>query len=135
MPPKKTAAAEDDGSVVTFTESEVKFIKAVFDNFKSRPDVDFDKVADVLGLANAKSARDRFRVISKKHGWGSTDGSAGASTSSAKGKGKGALAAKNNSKVTKKAATKKKGTAQKKKVCKFMSLVIPALYVAVMVTN
>ncbi|ROT43544.1 hypothetical protein SODALDRAFT_319971 [Sodiomyces alkalinus F11] len=53
------------------TEKENEFIKAMFDNRTQRPDADWDKVADDLGLANAKCAKERFRQMSKKHGWGS----------------------------------------------------------------
>ncbi|KAK6225982.1 hypothetical protein QIS74_02029 [Colletotrichum tabaci] len=106
MPPKKNPASEGQGS--NFTENEVTFVKAVFDSMNSRPDVDFAKVATIMSLANAKCAKDRFRTISKRHGWSSTDGSGSASPS------KGALGAKNTSKVMK-TPTKKKGTAQKKK--------------------
>ncbi|TKW53387.1 hypothetical protein CTA1_11550 [Colletotrichum tanaceti] len=109
MPPKKNIASEGQGSgTANFTENEVTFVKAVFDSMNSRPDVDFDKVANIMSLANAKCAKDRFRIISKKHGWSSTAGAGGASPS------KGALGAKNTAKVMK-TPTKKKGVAQKKK--------------------
>ncbi|GKT46984.1 uncharacterized protein ColSpa_07165 [Colletotrichum spaethianum] len=110
MPPKKNPASDDEGTVPSFTENEALFVKAIFDCMNSRPDVDFNKVATTMGLANAKSARDKFRVISKKHGWSSTDGSGGAASNQAKG----ALGVKNATKV-KKAPVKKKGTAQRKK--------------------
>lgn len=53
------------------TEKENEFIKAMFDNMTQRPDADWDKVADDLGLSNAKCAKERFRQMSKEHGWGS----------------------------------------------------------------
>ncbi|KDN62177.1 hypothetical protein CSUB01_00882 [Colletotrichum sublineola] len=110
MPPKKNADSASEASVPSLNENETLFVKAVFDNMNSRPDVDFDKVAKVLGLANAKSAKDRFRVISKKHGWSSFDGSGGAASSPSKGP----LSANTTAKV-KKTPVKKKGTAQRKK--------------------
>ncbi|KZL82135.1 hypothetical protein CI238_07586 [Colletotrichum incanum] len=114
MPPKKNTTSDGEGSVPSFTQNEALFVKALFDSMNSRPDVDYDKVAATMGLANAKSARDKFRVISKKHGWSSTDGSGvGAASSPVKG----ALGVKNTAKV-KKPPAKKKGTAQRKKKAK-----------------
>ncbi|KAK1987827.1 hypothetical protein LZ30DRAFT_684298 [Colletotrichum cereale] len=113
MPPKKVAASASESSVPSLTENETLFVKAIFDSMKSRPDVDFDNVAQVMGLANAKSAKDKFRVISKKHGWSSTDGSGGAAPSPSKGP----LSANTTAKV-KKTPVKKKGTAQRKKKAK-----------------
>ncbi|KAK1965276.1 hypothetical protein LY78DRAFT_712919 [Colletotrichum sublineola] len=113
MPPKKNADSASEASVPSLNENETLFVKAIFDNMNSRPDVDFDKVAKVLGLANAKSAKDRFRVISKKHGWSSFDGSGGAASSPSKGP----LSANTTAKV-KKTPVKKKGTAQRKKKAK-----------------
>ncbi|GKT78731.1 hypothetical protein ColTof4_11154 [Colletotrichum tofieldiae] len=114
MPPKKNTTSEGEDSVPSFTQNEALFVKALFDSMNSRPDVDYDKVAATMGLANAKSARDKFRIISKKHGWSSTDGSGGGAASSP---AKGALGAKNPAKV-KKPPAKKKGTAQRKKKAK-----------------
>ncbi|KAF6820021.1 hypothetical protein CSOJ01_01089 [Colletotrichum sojae] len=115
MPPKKAAAENADGGATAFTDGEIKLVKAVFDSMNTRPDIDFENVANIMGLANAKSARDRFRVVSKKHGWTSTDGSGGA-TAGGDGfsKAKGPLAPRSTTKVTKKPAPKKKGTARKK---------------------
>ncbi|KAF6842945.1 hypothetical protein CMUS01_02601 [Colletotrichum musicola] len=115
MPPKKAAAENADGGATAFTDGEIKLVKAVFDSMNTRPDIDFENVANIMGLANAKSARDRFRVVSKKHGWTSTDGSGGAAAGGdGSSKAKGPLAPKNTTKVTKKPAPKKKGTARKK---------------------
>ncbi|KAF6834324.1 hypothetical protein CPLU01_04960 [Colletotrichum plurivorum] len=116
MPPRKAAAENADGGATAFTDGEIKLVKAVFDSMNTRPDIDFENVANIMGLANAKSARDRFRVVSKKHGWTSTDGSGGAAGGGGDGssKAKGPLAPKNTTKVTKKPAPKKKGTARKK---------------------
>ncbi|GJC85716.1 hypothetical protein ColLi_08554 [Colletotrichum liriopes] len=98
MPPKKNTTSEGEDSVPSFTQNEALFVKALFDSMNSRPDVDYDKVAATMGLANAKSARDKFRIISKKHGWSSTDGSGGGAASSP---AKGALGAKNTAKAKK----------------------------------
>ncbi|KAK1594964.1 uncharacterized protein LY79DRAFT_702159 [Colletotrichum navitas] len=113
MPPKKKAASADEAPVLSLNENETVFVKAIFDSMNSRPDVDFDKVAAITGLANGKSARDKFRVISKKHGWSSTDGSGGGASSPSKGP----LSANTAAKV-KKTPIKKKGTAQRKKKAK-----------------
>ncbi|KAL2759686.1 hypothetical protein ACRALDRAFT_1067572 [Sodiomyces alcalophilus JCM 7366] len=64
-------ANKTPGRKPQLTEKENEFIKAMFDNMTQRPDADWDKVADDLGLANAKCAKERFRQMSKKHGWGS----------------------------------------------------------------
>ncbi|KXH48148.1 hypothetical protein CSIM01_08700 [Colletotrichum simmondsii] len=102
MPPKKSTATEGESAVPMLTETEAKFVKAVFDSMNTRPDIDYDNVAGIMGLANGKSARDRLRTISKKHGWSATDGSSGGSP------------AKKPTGV-KKTPVKKKGIAQRKK--------------------
>ncbi|KAK1998372.1 hypothetical protein LX36DRAFT_719013 [Colletotrichum falcatum] len=112
MPPKKNAASASEAPVTSLNENETLFIKAIFDSLNTRPDVDFDKVAGIMGLASAMSAKDKFRVISKKHGWSSTDGSGGASSPS-----KGSLNANTAAKV-KRTPLKKKGIAQRKKKAK-----------------
>ncbi|GKT57001.1 hypothetical protein ColTof3_04340 [Colletotrichum tofieldiae] len=111
MPPKKNTTSEGEDSVPSFTQNEALFVKALFDSMNSRPDVDYDKVAATMGLANAKSARDKFRIISKKHGWSSTDGSGGGAASSP---AKGALGAKNPAKV-KKPPPKRRGPLSERK--------------------
>ncbi|KAK2032279.1 hypothetical protein LX32DRAFT_690985 [Colletotrichum zoysiae] len=113
MLPKKSAAPASEAPVASLNENETLFVKAIFDSMNTRPDVDFDKVAEITGLANAKSAKDKFRVISKKHGWSSTDGSGGAASSPSKGP----LGANTTAKV-KKTPVKKKGIAQRKKKAK-----------------
>ena len=67
MPPKKSDSSE--GTPSGLTESELRFIKAVFDNMTQKPDADWDKVADHLGLKDAKCAKERFRQMSVRHGW------------------------------------------------------------------
>ncbi|KAJ3950541.1 uncharacterized protein N0V96_001691 [Colletotrichum fioriniae] len=102
MAPKKSTATEGESATPILTDTETKFVKAVFDSMNTRPDIDYDNVAGIMGLANGKSARDRLRIISKKHGWSATDGSSGVSP------------AKKPVGV-KKTPVKKKGTAQRKK--------------------
>ncbi|KAK1508502.1 hypothetical protein CTAM01_02288 [Colletotrichum tamarilloi] len=102
MPPKKSTATEGESALPILTETEARFVKAVFDSMNTRPDIDYENVAGIMGLANGKSARDRLRTISKKHGWSATDGSSGGSP------------AKKPVGV-KKTPVKKKGIAQRKK--------------------
>lgn len=102
MAPKKSTATEGESATLILTDTETKFVKAVFDSTNTRPDIDYDNVAGIMGLANGKSARDRLRIISKKHGWSATDGSSGVSP------------AKKPVGV-KKTPIKKKGIAQSKK--------------------
>ncbi|KAF4877338.1 hypothetical protein K4K54_001329 [Colletotrichum sp. SAR 10_86] len=108
MPPKKNTEAE--GSATALSETETRFLKAMFDHMNSRPDIDWDKVATDLGMT-AKSAKERFRVLGKRHNWGTSAASAGGGNGSP---AKGPLAPKNASKVAKKATPQKKGIARKK---------------------
>ncbi|PHH81632.1 hypothetical protein CDD82_325 [Ophiocordyceps australis] len=52
------------------TEGEMRFIKALFDNLKSKPNADWDGVASDLGFKTPKYAKERFRQMSKLHNWG-----------------------------------------------------------------
>lgn len=108
MPPKKNTEA--DGSATSLSETETRFLKAMFDHMNSRPDIDWDKVATDLGMT-AKSAKERFRVLGKRHNWGTSAAGAGGSNGSP---AKGPLTPKNASKVAKKATPQKKGIARKK---------------------
>ncbi|KAH7321172.1 hypothetical protein B0I35DRAFT_408160 [Stachybotrys elegans] len=65
MPPKKSA----EDSPMGLTDSELRFIKAVFDNMTQKPDADWTRVAGDLGLKDAKCAKERFRQMSVRHGW------------------------------------------------------------------
>jgi hypothetical protein len=67
MPPRKVTEA--DGSTTGLTPAENKFIKTMFDNMKTRPDADWDKVAEQMGLKDSKCAKERFRQIAQRHGW------------------------------------------------------------------
>ncbi|TDZ74635.1 hypothetical protein CTRI78_v000510 [Colletotrichum trifolii] len=113
MPPKQ-ASINAEG-VPALTDSELKLVRAVMSCFNGIPDVDFEKVAGLAGLANARSAKDRFRQVSKKHGWGDPDAAgSGATTPPKASGGRKALAAQKTGKVAKK-RTPKKPTARKKK--------------------
>ena len=68
MAPKKTGNTGDETS--TMTEGEVKFVKALFDNMVTKPDADWDRIAEELGLKDSKCAKERFRQMSVRHGWG-----------------------------------------------------------------
>ncbi|PHH88120.1 hypothetical protein CDD83_7952 [Cordyceps sp. RAO-2017] len=69
MPPAKKAAGDDAGPPKGLTESELRFIKAVFDNMIQKPDANWEGVAADLGLKDAKCAKERFRQMSMRHGW------------------------------------------------------------------
>ena len=71
MPPKQ-ADGEMPSSLNT---SELRFIKAIFDNMTQKPDADWDKVAVDLSLKDAKCAKERFRQMSVRHGWRSESSS------------------------------------------------------------
>ncbi|KAG6029052.1 hypothetical protein E4U41_000503 [Claviceps citrina] len=74
------AAAEGDGPLSGLTETETRFIKAVFDNMTQKPDANWDSVAADLGLKDAKCAKDRFRQISVRHGWRDQPGGNGSAS-------------------------------------------------------
>jgi hypothetical protein len=67
MAPRKATDAE--GQPTGLTAAENKFIKTMFDNMKTRPDADWDKVAEQMTLKDAKCAKERFRQIAQRHGW------------------------------------------------------------------
>ncbi|RCI17148.1 hypothetical protein L249_2364 [Ophiocordyceps polyrhachis-furcata BCC 54312] len=69
MPPKKTPSTDEDDTVNALTTTELRFIKAVFDNMTQKPDANWDNVARDLKLKNAKCAKERFRQMSVRHGW------------------------------------------------------------------
>lgn len=64
MPPKKNT-----GDVSTLSETEMRFIKALFDNMTQKPDTDWEKVAETLSLKDGKCAKERWRQMSIRHGW------------------------------------------------------------------
>ncbi|KAH9239602.1 hypothetical protein K456DRAFT_1719010 [Colletotrichum gloeosporioides 23] len=100
MPPKKNADAE--GSATALSETETRFLKAMFDHMNS--------LATDLGMT-AKSAKERFRILGKRHNWGTSAAGAGGGGGSP---AKGPLAPKNSGRVAKKATPQKKGIARKK---------------------
>lgn len=65
----KGAADETASAAATFTDTEMRFIKAVFDNMTQRPDSDWDKVAEAMSLKDAKCAKERWRQVTVRHGW------------------------------------------------------------------
>ncbi|KAG5926039.1 hypothetical protein E4U42_003702 [Claviceps africana] len=70
--PRKAKAATVDGEAPPMTglsDTEMRFIKAVFDNMTQKPDANWDGVATDLGLKDAKCAKERFRQMSIRHGW------------------------------------------------------------------
>lgn len=67
MAPRKVTDTE--GQPAGLTPAENKFIKTMFDNMKTRPDADWDKVAEQMTLKDAKCAKERFRQIAQRHGW------------------------------------------------------------------
>ncbi|KAG5977863.1 hypothetical protein E4U55_006475 [Claviceps digitariae] len=71
---KSVSAATADGEAAPppltgLTDTEMRFIKAVFDNMTQKPDANWDNVATDLGLKDAKCAKERFRQMSVRHGW------------------------------------------------------------------
>ncbi|GAB0142671.1 hypothetical protein EsHS_00003211 [Epichloe bromicola] len=67
---KATPATSAEGEApIGLTDSELRFIKAVFDNMTQKPDANWDSVATDLGLKDAKCAKERFRQMSVRHGW------------------------------------------------------------------
>ncbi|KAM0213782.1 hypothetical protein ACHAPA_003077 [Fusarium lateritium] len=67
MAPKKSSS--EDNSPIGLTDGELRFIKAIFDNMTQKPDANWDAVALVLNLKDAKCAKERFRQMSVRHGW------------------------------------------------------------------
>ncbi|KAF9877735.1 hypothetical protein CkaCkLH20_04870 [Colletotrichum karsti] len=108
MPPKKNTDGESSSSS-SLNEGDSRFIKAMFDNMNSRPDIDWDKLGKDMSMT-PKSAKERLRKMSKRYNW-NTD--SGGSSGGSPAKTKGPLAPKNTGKVAK-TGTPKKGTAQKK---------------------
>ncbi|KAK3371400.1 hypothetical protein B0T24DRAFT_721519 [Lasiosphaeria ovina] len=76
MPPKKSAAATSesaDGPAVPTlkgkvpTEGDTKFIFALLENFSTKPDFDWEKIAVILGLKDTKCTKERWRQIRLKY--------------------------------------------------------------------
>ncbi|KAK2605951.1 hypothetical protein QQS21_003677 [Conoideocrella luteorostrata] len=69
MPRKAGAAAGNGETPNGLTETELRFIKAIFNNMSCKPDADWDNVAAELGLKDSKCAKERFRQMSARHKW------------------------------------------------------------------
>ncbi|KKY32252.1 hypothetical protein UCDDA912_g07793 [Diaporthe ampelina] len=52
----------------TLNEAQTNFLALLMRNIKSKPDIDFDAVAEELGIT-PKSTKERFRLLSIKMGW------------------------------------------------------------------
>lgn len=57
MAPKKTADGADGDAPTGLTDSELRFIKAMFDNMTQKPDADWACVASDLGFKGRSPAR------------------------------------------------------------------------------
>lgn len=64
MPGPSTSAG-----VPKLTDSELRFVSALFESMSTLPEADWDNCADVLGLKDSKCAKERWRQISVRHGW------------------------------------------------------------------
>ncbi|KAI9903290.1 hypothetical protein N3K66_002642 [Trichothecium roseum] len=106
MPPKQAA---DGDTPAALNASELRFIKAVFDNMTQKPDADWDRVASDLSLKDAKCAKERFRQMSVRHGWRGDSASSPRKGGGGKGGGGGSGAARKTAgRVAKKAAAPRK---------------------------
>jgi len=77
MPPKKIANANANTeaaarSLPALTQNEYSFIGSMLRHMNSRPDIDWDGVAQDCGLKDAKCTKERYRQMSVKHGWNNT---------------------------------------------------------------
>lgn len=104
MPPKQ---ATDGDTPAALNASELRFIKAVFDNMTQKPDADWDQVASDLSLKDAKCAKERFRQMSVRHGWRGDSASSPRKGGGGGGNGGGG-GRKTAGRVAKKAATPRK---------------------------
>ncbi|KAL6860289.1 hypothetical protein ACO1O0_004316 [Amphichorda felina] len=107
--PKKSGDGSPD-QPQPLTESELRFIKAVFDNMTQRPDADWSAVANSLTLKDAKCAKERWRQMSVRHGWrdgGSTASPRKGGASSFSSSSSGGVV-DSDSKITKKTRTPRK---------------------------
>lgn len=63
---------------ITITDGEMRVLKAMFANMKSKPDIDWDAAAIDAELGSAKSIKERHRQICVRLGWNNKSGSGGA---------------------------------------------------------
>ena len=82
MPPKKADDIIDGVGNLSMTPSEARLVKAIFDHMIDKPNTDWTKVAEDNNLKSAKGAKDRFRIVSAKHGWSTGLGNGTGSSSS-----------------------------------------------------
>ena len=103
MAPRK-ASTEGSEQPQSLTEGELRFIKAIFDNMTQKPDANWENVAQVLSLKDAKCAKERWRQMSVRHGWreGASGSVAGGVGGGAGGNGSPSKTAAGAGKVTKK---------------------------------
>lgn len=71
MAPRKTVFGDpaDINAQPAPTDTEMKFFKAMMENMVTKPDVNWEKVAEVMGLKDSKCARERYRQMCVKLGW------------------------------------------------------------------
>ncbi|MBE3042699.1 hypothetical protein IMZ48_09025 [Candidatus Bathyarchaeota archaeon] len=91
------------------TAVEMAFVRAVLRYSKANiPTEDWNKVAEEVGVKDAKCARERFRQISVKHSFGSGEGGSPRKNASPKKAGDSAGAGDMPAKVVKKRAPRAK---------------------------
>ncbi|KAF6812513.1 hypothetical protein CPLU01_14870 [Colletotrichum plurivorum] len=71
MPPKKTAAAANGDAAPSHgcNDNEIKLMLAILQNIPRPVSWDMEKIAVAVGATNAKSANERVRMATNKHGW------------------------------------------------------------------
>lgn len=70
MPLKKTAADSGPEGATNLTRIEIRLIEAVMENMTQKPQTNWDKVATTMALKDARCAKERFRQIASRRGWG-----------------------------------------------------------------
>ncbi|KAF1983985.1 hypothetical protein K402DRAFT_396178 [Aulographum hederae CBS 113979] len=61
-----TSAAEAPNKNMGLNDREVQFVAAVFRSLKSAPEIDYPKVAELMGMSNPRSASNSWAAIKKK---------------------------------------------------------------------
>lgn len=92
MAPEKEPTSREPAGVKNFTPKEAEFIRSLFCNMNTRPNVNWDSVAADMSLKDASVAQARYRSICGRHGIrfrgasgkDDTDDTAGASLSPTK---------------------------------------------------
>ena len=102
-------SSEEQDTPKPLTAVEMSFVKAVLRYSKANITTeDWNKVAEEVGVKDAKCARERFRQISVKHSFGSGEGGSPRKNASPKKAGDGAGAGDMPAKVVKKRAPRAK---------------------------